>query len=96
MPVAAPTRFDGERPGIEHFSLESREQCFVFPQAASQQIVEMVCLRHAGSKVAVEWIGITFDHPDALDEVAQNTGGTYPRQAAANHDRIGHQVVKGA
>ena len=56
-------------------------------------VFEMACLRHARSKFAVSWIGITVDHRDDVNEVAQVTGQpTHARQAASNHLRNGHQL----
>src|SRR5262245_53244632 len=84
-----PAAFHRHRSAFAHPALEAREEALELAKATRQQIVYVAGLRDSWSKVERRGIRIALDDRDPVDDVAQHTRGTHPRQAAADHDGAG-------
>src|SRR5262249_3073232 len=86
---SVPAALHRHRAALAHPALEAGEEAFELAKAARQQIMHVAGLRDSRSKVRGRGIGIALDDRDPVDEVAEHTGSTHARQAAADHNCAG-------
>jgi hypothetical protein len=88
-----PAGFHCHRSAVAHPTLEAREKAVELTEAARQEIVDVTGLRDPCSKLVGRGIGIALDDRDRVDNVAEHSGSTHARQAAAEHESAGGHAV---